>query len=484
MNRLDEALARWSACLGVAVLSLSLALWSAPASAVCPPCTAMPFVTAQNAAVTAALTAMNTAIVAAVNLHGGGTGAGKQGINVAVYESLKSMADKVNAGKAVSDQVKANMNALVNAQSLHCRLHTMNNVAVAVQEKFEKAVAYNLQDGVIDLFFNRSFTPERTLSAALQRNCKNGQFRQEDMGANWWNAMNAASLPTNQCFEDTTDVDGDGAGDFIHGFLKPSTILDYRVLIPPNNDDMNELNNPESTAFGGPQATWTRLSPKQRAYVSAVRFCENIALSSLQPLGVYGSAALDLKNMPTAVMNMAALAKLDALVYACRSELARRTAPDAAAMVAAGYNDMADVQSNNPRIAQSLIRAGVDPAEFREGGVDYMSSAMLSYGRNQAFCGSMEVAKSMYADTGTDDLRTQNIMKCEQLKIFHNMTEDVHRSLFNNMVTGASRLADQFSPGAKTQIRTEGEGLVQKVSFSQSRAPWAADKKLVDMIKE
>lgn len=459
-------------------------LVSAPAAAVCPPCAAMPFVTAQHTAVTAALTLMNQSIVTALGLHGGGTAANKQGNSVAEFDAQKSRASMENAGEAVVTQRRANMVAVSSTQSLNCRMHTMDNVARAITQKFQQAVAFNLQDGVINLFFNRSFAPERTMVASLQRNCKNGQLRRTDMGDTWWNAVNANSSPTSQCFEDTTDVDGDGAPDFSHAFLRPSTILDSRVLIPPSNAQMDVLNNPESAALGGPQAVWAALTPKQRAYVSAVRFCENIALTALRPLGVYGDEAHDVRNMSTALTNMAALAKLDALVYACRSELARRTAPDAATMVGAGFNDMTELVNNNPRVGEILIRSGVNPQEFREGGTDYMSAAMLAYARGEAFCSSMQTSKSMYADSGTDDQRTQNVLKCEQLKMYYKETEDIYRSLFSNMVNGVSRLEGQFSSGVHSPTRTEADGMVQKASFADSRKPWSGRKKLVDMIKE
>lgn len=477
-------LGRSSMLAGTAFLIGGGALVSLPAAAVCPPCTAMPFVTAQNTAVTTALTLMNQAIVTALGLHGGGTAANKQGNSAATFDAEKSEAAMENAGESVVEQRRANMEMVTNNQSLNCRMHTMDNVSRAITQKFQQAVAFNLQDGVINLFFNRSFTPDRTLVASLQRNCKNGQLRRTDMGDGWWNAINAASAPTSQCFEDATDVDGDGVPDFAHGFMRPSTILDYRVLIPPSNAQMDVLNNPESAALGGPQAVWGTLTPKQRAYVSAVRFCENIALTALKPLDVYGDEALDVRNMSTALTNMAAIAKLDALVYACRSELARRTAPDAAAMVGAGFNDMTELVNNNPRVGEILIRSGVNPQEFREGGTDYMSAAMLAYGRGEAFCSSMATSKSMYADSGTDDQKTQNILRCEQLKLYYKETEDIYRSLFSNMVNGVSRLEGQFSSGIRSPTRTEADGMVQKASFSDLRKPWSVGKKLVDMIKE
>ncbi len=457
------------------------------AQAFCVTCTAIPAVTAQQTAIAGALTAMYQAVVAAVGAKGGGDAAAKQGEVAAAADAGKSEAEHKTFVQMRETFHRVRANQSVNMQSVNCRLHTINNTAAVVQEKFEQAVAFNLQDGVINLFFNHNFSPMRTRIATLQRNCKNGQFLQADLGAGWWGAMNAASPPTSQCFEDTTDVDGDGQPDFSHAFLKSSTVLDHRVLVPPSNADMTVLNNPDGG--GNPQTVWNGLNSKQKLYVSAVRFCENLALYSLQPLGVSGDAAMAPENQAVILKNFAAIGKLDALVYACRSEVARRTAPDAAAMVGAGYADMQPVADNASKVAELLIRTGApkasggEAAEFQEivGGttVSYVSPALLAYARSEAFCSNREVMKSVYADTGADSDKATVALRCEQLKMLNKETEQIYRSMFNNMVSAIALIGPQFVAKATTPTRAEANGIIEKASLANK--PKA--NRLTDLLK-
>ncbi len=469
---------------GVALLLLSFV--SMQAQAVCPNCPLSPLITAQKTAFTGAMAASAQAIIAAVGLMGGGTASAKQAQVAAAQDAAKSKAEHHTyvAMRETYHNVRANQT--VNMQSVNCRLQTINNTIAVVKEKFEGAVAFNLQDGVINLFFNHNFSPARTRVATIQRNCKNGQLLRTDMGSAWWDAINAASPATSQCFEDTTDVDGDGQPDFAHAFMKATTVLDHRVMVAPSSADMTVLNNPDGG--GNPQTVWNGLTVKQKLYVSAVRFCENLALYALQPLGVSGDAAMAAENQATILQNLAAIGKLDALVYACRSELARRTAPDAAAMVAAGYTDMQPVVDNAAKVAELLLRTGAqkrssgEADEFQEiiGGttVSYVSPALLAYARSEAFCNNNETMKSIYSDTGTDSKKTDNVVQCELLKMTNLETEQIYRSLFNDMIGGIGKLAPQFSDKLPTPTRAEGRSMIQQAGLRQP-----TPQKLIDMLR-
>lgn len=463
------------------ILALSLFMTAAlPASAYafCVTCVAMVAVTAQQTAIAGALAAMEEAIVAAVGAKGGGDSDTKQGEVAGLVDAGKSQAEASTAAQMWRTYHKVRANNTFNTQSINCRLQTVNNVGSRVAEKFQQSVAFNLQDGVINLFFNHNFSPIRTQGAALQRNCKNGQLLRSDFGQAWWDALNASSPPQGQCFEDTTDINGDGVSDFAHAFLKSTTVLANRVMVPPPAADMARLNDPD-----GPgavvSAVWAGLSDKQRLYVSAVRFCENLALYSLRPLDVYGDAALSTENQRVIMQNFAAVAKLDALVYACRSEVARRTAPDAASMVAAGFADMQEVADNADKVGEQLVRSGVPAAEFQAGGTSYISPMLAAYARTEAFCNNNETAKSIYADTGSDAEKTAAVVRCEQLKMTNRETEQIYRSLFNTMTSGIAGIASQFTRKVSTPLRSEADGRVEKASLTRKPSG-----KLVDLLKD
>ena len=462
--------------LGLFFLAIFL---STGAQAFCVTCVAMVAVGAQQTAIAGALVAFQNAVVAAIGAKGGGDASSKQGEVAAEADAAKSRAEAKTAVAMRETYHQVRAENTINTQSVNCRMQTMNNMASTVTEKFEQSVAFNLQDGVINLFFSQNFNPVRTRVATLQRNCKNGQMRRGDLGESWWNAVNAASPPQGQCFEDATDLNGDGVPDFAHAFLSPTTVLDNRVMVPPSNANMARLNDPNG-AGAVVQTVWTGLNRKQKIYVSAVRFCENLALYALRPLGIYGDAAMAPQNQQIILQNFAAIGKLDALVYACRSEVARRTAPDAAALVAAGFTEMQGVADDAAKAGELLRRTGVNPAEFAEGATTYVSPALLSYARTEAFCNNNETAKSIYADTGTDSEKTTAVLRCEQLKMTNRETEQIYRSLFNSMVAGVGGLQAQFVDGVAAPLRAEAEGRVEKASLVQRPAP----RNLLDLLKE
>jgi hypothetical protein len=471
----------------VLLLTSLLVCFSLSASAFCVTCVAMVAATAQQTALVGALGDMEAEVIEAIEEAGAGDGSTPSGPTIALEDAAQNMAGQNTAVQELQTFHEVRATHSTSMQSVNCRLQTVNDTASMIQEKFQQTVALNLQDGVINLFFNKAFDPRRTRVATMQRNCKNGQFLKTDFGITWWNGLNAASPATGQCFEDLTDADADGAPDFSHGFMYSSTVLNHRVLVPPSSADMSILNNPDDPANAKTaQATWTGLNAKQKLYVSAVRFCENMALYALQPMGVRGDAAMSPDNQQVIMQNFSAIAKLDALVYACRSEVARRTAPDAAAMVTAGYADMAKVKDNAEKAAVMLIGSGAKPEEFQDldaGGalVSYMSPAMLAYARSEAFCANHDAVKAFYADQGDDAAKTKIVLRCEALKMTNQETEHIYRSLFNTLAGGTQRIGSQFADKVVTPLRAEANSPLQKVSFSNHSQ--SIDKKLVDMLK-
>jgi len=473
--------------IAFALLLTALGL-STPSVAVCPNCPPVgTMVTLQDKVFSAAMMVANQVIILAIGLAGAGKASTNSATVIALEDAAQNMAGQNTAVQELQTFHEVRATHSTSMQSVNCRLQTVNDTASMIQEKFQQTVALNLQDGVINLFFNKAFDPRRTRVATMQRNCKNGQFLKTDFGITWWNGLNAASPATGQCFEDLTDADADGAPDFSHGFMYSSTVLNHRVLVPPSSADMSILNNPDDPANAKTaQATWTGLNAKQKLYVSAVRFCENMALYALQPMGVRGDAAMSPDNQQVIMQNFSAIAKLDALVYACRSEVARRTAPDAAAMVTAGYADMAKVKDNAEKAAVMLIGSGAKPEEFQDldaGGalVSYMSPAMLAYARSEAFCANHDAVKAFYADQGDDAAKTKIVLRCEALKMTNQETEHIYRSLFNTLAGGTQRIGSQFADKVVTPLRAEANSPLQKVSFSNHSQ--SIDKKLVDMLK-
>lgn len=467
---------RYRKGLAVALLVAGLGLPAAPAAAWCPSCVSVPLINAADTAIRiVAMAALKASTLMAIGLQGGGVSAAVEAQAAAQFDAAKSMAGWVNTSVMQASSRKTAVLSARNTQSTNCQLQFLNNVSTVLQTHFQNSVAYNLQDNVIDMFFNRGFTPERAQVAALQRNCKNGQFRREDMGQAWWDSMNAASPPSSQCFEDVApDMNGDGYPDpefgFAHAFMKPSTILSHRVLVPPSDADMAVMNNPDT---GNPQAVWNGLNAKQRRFVSAVRFCENIALQAMKPMAVHGNAAFDPRNVTVIMDNLSAMGKLDALVYVCRSELARRTSPNnAVAYQASSATDRPDVE----RVASILLKSGAklrptgEADEFQERNasgavVNYMSPALLAYSR-AAYCNNNRTRMSFYGDQGSDAEKASNLMRCQQLKLLYNETEEVYRSMFNNMIAGVEGVRSQFATPLVAPVRrSDADGLVKQASF-------------------
>jgi len=434
----------------------------------------MPMVAAQYASVQAALALMDMAMTAAIGLKGGGDGFAKSGMATVEFEAEKSASKQKLFNKMLPMQREFRAENTLNMQNGNCRLQTMQKTTTTLEARFEKTVAANLEDGLLDMFFSHN-SPQRARVAALQRNCKNGQFAPADFGQKWWDAMASTGHP---CFEDTTDADGDGRPDFLHAYASPNIVLDNLVMVPPTPTQMEVLNNPDGG--GDPKAVWQSLGTRQKTYVSAVRYCENLALGALKPLSIQNDAALDPANAPIILQNFAAMAKLDTLIYACRAEIARRTAPDPAQVSAT----MPQFVASSKKIGEFLKRSGVNPALFQEGTKNYISPALLAYGRNNAFCNSPETQKSIQADSGTESEKTRIMQRCEQLKLTSSSTEAIYREAFSSMVAGLKGVSQEFTDGIQSPVRAEGKVLLQQANFKPETLPPDYDKSLLVLLRE
>ncbi len=454
----------------LAVLLSLFVLMPQSAHAFCPSCGAPAAVAVQYTSVSAALAAMGTALASVVGIGNGADGVLASFATAAKYDAVKGQTDAELFHKMKAMETEVRAANTVNMKSGNCRLQTMHNAATMVETKFEKNVAANLGDGVMNLFFNPVFTRERSLGASLQRLCRNGQLAKTDVGQKFWDAM-AAATPAggSGCFTDMTDSNSDGFPDFLRAFATKDVILNNQVLVPPKPQDMDDLNNPDGVGTHNPQTVWSGLSYKQKAYVSAVRYCENLALMVLKPLSVRNDAAMDPANAPVILQNFAAMGKLDTLMYACRAEIARRTAPDPALVGSV----MPGLAESAKKSGAFLEKSGVKTSVFREGGKDYVSPALLSYGRNEAFCNSKATTTSFFADTGSDSEKSNNVVECENLKMVYQETEGIYRETFTAMVNGLRDVGQEFVAG-KESPHAERGGLLKSVNFKTSPASVAA----------
>ncbi len=158
--------------------------------------------------------------------------------------------------------------------------------------------------------------------------------------------------------------------------------------------------------------------------------------------------------------------------------MARRTAPDPAA---AGMGTLA---ADAPKIGRLLERSGVRPAEFRIGANNYISPALLSYGRREAFCNHPHTRGSIHADTGQQVRSTRNILLCERLKQVHSETEAIYRDTFATMVRGVGLVGREFGTGIAAPVRAEGNGLLRRVGFGKTFRADGYGKGLAELLRE
>lgn len=433
---------------GALSLSLAIMLFSGPGSA-CTSCAAAFSIAANTATQVANIGSMTAAIVAAIGTGGGGEGASHNGPTAAYIDAGKSEAE-FNAASTFAETYRlSRANNTLNTQSTHCRLGTKNLLAPAT-DIIAKAARTLQERGVIDgMFFNTAMTPQRIATGALYRLCQNGQLAPNDFGQKWFT--------TNQCIDDPTTV---------HDFLKISTVLDNPVLIPPPQATMDILNNPEASAPAAVLAAWNGLNDKQKKYVGAQRYCENLVTGRIKPNDLRGDSAMSSANMALVVQNFSAIATLSGARDMCADEMTRRVAIDPVGMAAGTVRTA--LQDNSDKLTNFLVNMrGANPREL------YAYATPADYAANNPVPGAggqpkpwisqyvvdrmprdygMSIKCSSYSDSGSDAERTGNALGCTQLATKWEQSEEQRRKNFMEAVAAISQTPG-FVAGQATPLR-------------------------------
>lgn len=420
-------------------LSLVMVASSSLPAAACTSCAAAFSIAANTASQVAQIGVMTEAIVAAIGDAGGGAGSADNGPVASYEDAAKSEAEFEAASTFRETYRVARARNTLNTQSTHCRLGTKNLLAPAA-DVIAKA-ARNLQErGVIDgLFFNTAMTPARIATGAVYRLCQNGQLAPADFGQQWFTV--------NNCIDDPTTA---------HDFLKISTVLDSPVLIPPPQATMDILNNPEASAPAAILAAWNGLNDKQKKYVGAQRYCENLITGRIKPQDLRGDSAMSPGNMALAVQNFSAIATLSGARDMCADEMTRRVAIDPVGM-AAGAVKTAYTQ-NSEKLTNFLVNMrGSNPREL------YAYASQADYTANNPIPDAggqpkpwisqyivdrmprdygLSIKCSSYSDSGSDAARTGNALGCAQLATKWEQTEEQRRKNFMEAVAAISRTPD------------------------------------------
>ncbi len=403
----------------------------------------------------AQITATTAAVVAAIGTNGGGNGGATEGAAAASFEAQKSAAGMVNSGTMVGAYREANVASVINPQSLNCRLSTANRVAAATQS-ISRGVSKNLERGVVDnTFFNANLTPQRIAVASLYRLCQNGQLAPEDFGQAWWTA--------NGCFSDPTTV---------HDFLKISTILDSPVLIPPSQAQMDILNNPESYAAGTASNVWNnQLNDKQKKYVGAQRYCENLVASRMRPQNIRNDAAMTAGNMTAISMNFGAASAVASVSNMCSREMARRVALDTASLPAGPYRQ--ELEDNGPKMINLLVNMrGADPRAL------YAYATPADYTANSPIAGAAgpkpwisEYVKGMVAEAhGLSDkcagwgnstssaATTGTFLECNMMVAQYERNEAANKKAFIEAVAAIDQSPNFVDAAGSAAVKINHEG--------------------------
>lgn len=445
-----------------AILCLSLSLLPFGAQA-CDSCGAMVQLPINTGLQVAQITATTLAVVSAIGVNGGGNGANSQGVSAATFDAGKNSANMVNVTIMRAAQRDANVAAVVNGQSVNCRLHTKNLVTPLV-ENIRKQVGWRLERGLIDdIYFNSNLTRERIATAQLYRLCQNGQLAPSDFGPNWW-AQNA-------CIDDATTR---------HDFLKISTILDSPVLIPvtgaagfgpPGTTRMDVLNNPQSFTPAQVLGVWNGLNDKQKKYVGAVRYCENLVLSKIDPQNIRNDAAMTVSNMATIARNMGAAGSVASVSVMCQTELGRRTALDPEDPAFTPSPARTALIDNRDKIINFLVNMrGGDPRDYYAYATPAAFTAntpiLDGSGNPKAWISQyvidrhprdygMSIKCAGYQDSGTDAGRTGSMLQCTLLANLWEKNEATRRKAFIEAVAAIDQTPGFVSGGA-SPTKTRG----------------------------
>ncbi|MGB4101422.1 MAG: hypothetical protein WBK91_05900, partial [Alphaproteobacteria bacterium] len=174
----------------------------------------------------------------------------------------------------------------VHSDDWSCNLETITRDFRSTTDQYGHETKRALSEVLPRVGTSQEFSPTRMAASWLYRLCKSGQLRRGTAAANFTDSdFGVEWFDRNRCVSDPVRE---------HAFLRPSTILDNAVLVPPSKQEQETLDNPATydpadggtPVVGTPAAVWARLKDKQKLFVSARLFCENLTMSRLIPAGL------------------------------------------------------------------------------------------------------------------------------------------------------------------------------------------------------
>lgn len=432
------------------MLVLAAILCLSPSARACDSCAATVAAALATSSIITAITVYTTELTLAIGMAGGGIASNLTGTAAATYDAQKAAAEHDGiAKKVIADKMLTAQNT-VNTENLSCRLGTRNTL-LAGTKQVAASVRKRNEQSLLNLIYHPNYTPMRLAISHIYRLCKNGQLTPDVFGQRWFD--------DNECIDSPRTA---------HDYLKTSTILDSSILVPPTQAQMDILNNPESNTTAQVQSTFTALNDKQKKYVGAIRYCENLVIARLLTQNIRNNDAAASKNAAAIGQNMGANASVALLADACNKEVARRTAldPNAPGGMSAGpyrtrlldngrkiidflvnkrgydprlvyaYTTDADYDSNNP------IGGSANPQIFIS---DYL---LERYSRDY----SLSIKCVNYGDTGTDAVKTKNALSCAQNAATYDLTEVTNNANFIAAISDISSTG-QFNSSGETPVK-------------------------------
>lgn len=427
--------------------------------------------------------AFNPASLAA-GLFGGGVSGNLSGLVAAIFGGKKGEAEHNSITSRVLAAKTLNARNTVNTQNLNCRIATHNTLTPAT----EAAMRLNnltTENGIIGLMFNQNYTPMRLSISHLYRLCQNGQLTPQVFGQKWFD--------DNECIDNPRTA---------YDYLKASTILDSPLLLAPTQAQMNILNNPEGSTPATVKATFDALNDKQKKFLGALRYCENLVIGRMLN-NIRNGEAMTPANMMASTQNAQRNGALLAARKACGNEMARRTGTDITLLPASPYRD--SFERNGPKLINYLVnKRGYDPrlVYTYATDADYDSNNPIGGAANPRIYVSnyladqhlrahaMDMDCVNYADTGTDAIKTSNALRCSQIALEFDQKELMKRKIFVDAVAaigegwGGSSASTtpikdvSYEPG----IGLGAEPLLQETSLhgvSERHAPLVVPKQSV-----
>jgi hypothetical protein len=382
-------------------------------------------------------------------------------------------------------QAKIGASLSPNTSSQQCRLDTVKQTA-KLAEPFQRQMTDNLHKNSANLAMNSAYTTGRILAAATQRYCKNGMLSPDLVGPKAFASMG--------CFQDPP---------YENAFMKPGSVLEHLVLVPPDSASlgaypdgspitkMSILDNPDDPANPSTAAVvWASLTDKQKAYVAALRYCQNLEQSELRSNHFTGDQASQPENMQRITQNFSAMGMLGTLTNVCYSELARRTAPnvyDAADPQMASATMQLKKTVRDKKIAEQLLTAGTDPIVWQAytafdpvqlvpngppvlDGADpqiFISPALYDYAKYRVYCSDADTWDSMNFDPGKDAQRFTAQIKCTQITGLAKELDARYADLFERSTAGIKAAGRSFVAPLSAPAKADNGGGLHQVSWRE-----------------